>query len=302
MGRAAEVSHQVALDLRARLPLRDPAGRRADAPGPGRDAAGPHADRLVPRVPLARPDEAALPADRRPQQRPGLRPRGADARDARHRRAARRRADRRRRGPRRALLLRLPGPHRGARGRDAAAARGRGAVRQPRPARGARRRELDAHHLAGRRPPRRRPVADLPGDHQARALRGPRDAGRDGRRAPQARRARGPRRPLRRPRVAGLPRAAAPGPRQDRHRADRRHPALPGPSQPRQGARRVRARVRREGRRRGRRARRRVPRDVRARRRSRPGLLLRAADRAPDGGRHPPRAPQRVLRPVSAVG
>ena len=50
-----------------------------------------------------------------------------------------------------------------------------------------------------------------------------------------------------------------------------------------------------QGRRRGRRARRRVPRDGRARRRPRPGLLLRAADRAPDGGRHPPRAPQRFF-------
>ncbi len=56
-------------------------------------------------------------------RRARLRPRGADARHARHGRAARRRADRRRRGPRRALLLRLPRPHRGARGRPAAAAR-----------------------------------------------------------------------------------------------------------------------------------------------------------------------------------
>ena len=96
---------------------------------------------------------------------------------------------------------------------------------------------------------------------------------------PQARRARRARRPLRRHRLARLPRAAAPRHRQDRHGADRRHPALPGPPRARPGARRLRPRARRQGRRRGRRARRRVPRDGRARRRPRPGLLLRPADR-----------------------
>ena len=45
---------------------------------------------------------------------------------------------------------------------------------------------------------------------QARALPGPRAAARDGRRAPQARRAGRPRRPLRRPGLARLPRAAQP--------------------------------------------------------------------------------------------
>src|SRR6202008_2162591 len=50
---------------------------------------GPAGHRLVPRVPLARPDEPALPADRRAARRPRLRPRGADARQARRRRAAR---------------------------------------------------------------------------------------------------------------------------------------------------------------------------------------------------------------------
>ena len=166
--------------------------------------------RLVSRVPLARADATPLPADRRAAGRSRVRARGADARQARDGRAARRRADRRRRGPRRALLLRLPGPYDGARGRPPAAARGRGAVRQPRPARGARCRQLDAHDLAGRRPARRRPVEDLPGDHQARALPGSRHADRDGRPAPHAWRAGGARRSLRRPPVARLPRAAAP--------------------------------------------------------------------------------------------
>jgi hypothetical protein len=45
-------------------------------------------------------------------------------------------------------------------------------LRQPRPARGARRRVLAAHDVAGRRPPRRRSVAHLPGDRQAGALPG----------------------------------------------------------------------------------------------------------------------------------
>ena len=58
-----------------------------------------------------------------------------------------------------------------------------------------------------------------------------------------------------------------------------------GPPRAGPGARRLRPRARRQGRRRGRRARRRVPRDGRARRRPRPGLLLRPADRAADGGR-----------------
>ena len=77
----------------------------------------------------------ALPADRRAGHRPRLRPRGADARQARRHRGPRRRAARRRRGARRPVLLRLPRPHRRAGGRPAAAPRGRGAVRQPRPAR-----------------------------------------------------------------------------------------------------------------------------------------------------------------------
>ena len=111
-----------------------------------------------------------------------------------------------------------------------------------------------------------------------------------------------PRRPLRRPRVARLPRAPAPGHRQDRHRADRRHPALPGPPRARQGARRLRPRARRQGRRRGRRARGRVPRDGRAGRRPRPGLLLRSADREADGGRHPPRASVGLLELRGRIG
>ena len=61
------------------------------------------------------------------------------------------------------------------------------------------------------------------------------------------------------------------------------------------GAGRLRARDRRQGRRRGRRARRRVPHHGRARRRPRPGLLLRPADGQADGRRHPPRPPQRLL-------
>ena len=123
------------LGVRARVPVRAPAERRAGAAAAGRDAARPLAHRLVPRLPLARPDEAALPADRRAGHRPRLRPRGADARQARRDRGPRRRAAGRRRGARRALLLRLPRPHRRAGGGPAAAARGRGAVRQPRPAR-----------------------------------------------------------------------------------------------------------------------------------------------------------------------
>ena len=90
-----------------------------------------------------------------------------------------------------------------------------------------------------------------------------------GRRAPQARRADRAGRPLRRPGLARLPGAAAPRRREDRHGADRRHPALPGPPRAGQGGRGLRARDGREGRRRGRRARRRVPRDGRARRRPR---------------------------------
>ena len=80
-----------------------------------------------------------------------VRPRGADARQARRRRGARRRAAGRRRGARRAVLLRLARPRRGARDRPAADARGRDPVRQPRPARGARRRFLPAHDLAAGR-------------------------------------------------------------------------------------------------------------------------------------------------------
>ena len=65
LGRAPEVRGQVAHDLRARLPVRDPPGRRAEPAGPGRDAARPHAHGLVPRIPLARAHAPALPADRR---------------------------------------------------------------------------------------------------------------------------------------------------------------------------------------------------------------------------------------------
>ena len=158
-----------ALAVRARLPVRRPARRRAGAAAAGRDAAGPRAHRLVPRVPLARPDEAALPADRRDRHGPLVRPRGAHARQARRGRGARRRAAGRRRGPRRAVLLRLPRPRRRARDRAAADARGRDPVRQPRPARLARRRVVDAHDVARGQPAQRRPVADLPRDRAPRA-------------------------------------------------------------------------------------------------------------------------------------
>ena len=65
----------------------------------------------------------------------------------------------------------------------------------------------------------------------------------------------------------------------------RRDPVLRRPPPARRRARRVRARVQGARRRRGHRARRRVRGDARPRRRLRPGLLLRPADRAADGGR-----------------
>ena len=102
---------------------------------------------------------------------------------------------------------------------------------------------LAAHDLAGRRPPRRRPVADLPRARQARALRGPRHARGARRRPPQARRARRARRHVRRRRVARLPRAAPARLRQDRQRADRRDPALGRAPPARRRARRLRPRA-----------------------------------------------------------
>ena len=133
---------------------------------------------LVPRIPLARADAAALPADRRAARRPAfgrealmrgmlgtVELRGAELIAAAEAHDALFSFDYRARTA--ALEVGLP-----------LLPDGRDPVRQPRPARGAGRRELDADHVADRRPPRRRPVADLPRDHQARALPGPRAAAR----------------------------------------------------------------------------------------------------------------------------
>ncbi len=162
------------------------------------------------------------------------------------------------------------------------------------PARGDRRRVLDAHHVADRDPPRRRPRPHRPRADPPRALARPRHAQDARRRPPRARRARRARRPLRRRRLARLPRGAAARHRQDRPRDDRGHRALARAPAPRRRARRGRPRAGLPCRRRGHRARRRVRGDARARRRPRPGLLLRTADRQADGGRPAPRAQARA--------
>ncbi len=285
MGRAAQDAPAGALAVRARMHVRRAPLGRAGPAAAGRDAARPRAHRLVPGVPLARADAPALPADRRAHDRPLVRPRGADARQARRRRGARWRAAGRRRGARRAVLVRLARPRRRAGDRPAADARGRDPVRQPRPARGARRRFLAAHDLAAGQPPQRRSLADLPRARAPGALRRPRDARGAGPGAPQARRADRARRPLRWDRLARLPGRAEARLREDRQQAHRRDPVLRRTSPARRRARRVRARMRRARRGGGNRAGRRVRGDARPRRRVRPGLLLRSPDRAPDGRR-----------------
>ena len=100
-------------------------------------------------------------------------------------------------------------------------------LRQPRPARGDRRRGLAAHDVADRRAHGCRAGTPRARAHQPRALPRPGPARRPRRRPPRARRDRRARRPLGRRRVAALPRGAAARRRQDRPHPHRRASSTP---------------------------------------------------------------------------